>query len=48
MKAFGKKPDGPRLQRLKGSRFWNAVDAVPGKSVEPRLTLPKSMPWPID
>jgi len=28
--------------------WWRAVDAVPGKSVEPRLTLPKSMPWPID
>jgi L-ascorbate metabolism protein UlaG (beta-lactamase superfamily) len=30
--------------------WWRAVDAAPGRRIaaEPRLTLPKSTPWPID
>jgi L-ascorbate metabolism protein UlaG (beta-lactamase superfamily) len=29
--------------------WWRTVDAAAGKlRVEPRLTLPKSTPWPID
>ena len=29
--------------------WWRAVDAAPSKlRVEPRVTLPKSTPWPID
>lgn len=30
--------------------WWRAVDAEPGRRIaaEPRLTLPKSTPWPID
>jgi L-ascorbate metabolism protein UlaG (beta-lactamase superfamily) len=29
--------------------WWRSVDAAPGRvRVEPRQTLPKSVPWPID
>jgi hypothetical protein len=30
--------------------WWRSVDTEPGRRIaaEPRLTLPKSTPWPID